>query len=64
MRNGKIFVVSIFVDILVCTVVVHIVNKDISYHTKVNWTKFSDIGVKYSNSDLKCLIFIIMTPRF
>ena len=38
-KNGKIFVLSIFVDILVlkfCTVVVHILNKDISYHIKVN----------------------------
>ena len=35
-----------------------------SYHTKVNLSKISYFGVKYSNSVLKCLIFIIMTPRF
>ena len=38
-RNGKIFIVSIFVDIYCykfCTLVVHILNKDMSYHTKVN----------------------------
>ena len=37
-RNGKIFVVSIFVDIGIKfgTLVVHILNKDMSYHAKVN----------------------------
>ena len=41
MINGKTFVVSIFVDILVqnFAVVVHILNKDISYDSKLNWSE-------------------------
>ena len=41
-RNWKIFVVSIFVDILVLNfaqVVVHILNKDISYASKLSESK-------------------------
>ena len=40
-RNWKIFVVSIFVDIYLkfCPVVVHILNKDISYSSKLSESK-------------------------
>ena len=42
--------------------VVHIFNKDISYDSKLSESKISHFGVtvKYSNSVLKCLSFIII----
>ena len=44
--------------------VVYILNKDISYDAKVNKSKISNFGVKYSNSALKGLFFLMMFPRF
>ena len=53
-----------YIGITFCTVVVYILNKDITNDTKLNKSKISNFGVKYSHFVLKCSIFIKMTPSF
>ena len=40
--------------------IVHILDKDISYDSKLNESKNCHFWVKYSNSVLNCLSFIII----
>ena len=49
-----------YIGIKFCTVVVHTLNKDISYDSKLNESKKCHFWEKYSNSVLNCLSFIII----
>ena len=59
-KNDKIFLASIFFIFSdkYSTVVVHTLNKDISYETKRHKSKIYHFEVNYSNSLLKCFNFI------
>ena len=64
LENIRSIYISWYIGIKFCTIVVHMLNKDISYDTKLNTSKISHYGVKHSNSVTKCSSFIWMDPRF